>query len=102
MATPCIGACKNDGGICHGCKRTMNEVAIWSQISDNERQQTMAELSGQLSTHLCQQCGEPAYCDISAGKDTCWCFDIEKRDTSELKTSNLCLCRRCLSKLPLK
>ncbi|MGR5457175.1 DUF1289 domain-containing protein, partial [Vibrio alfacsensis] len=29
MATPCKAACKNEGGICSGCFRTMDELSAW-------------------------------------------------------------------------
>ncbi|MCJ2376213.1 DUF1289 domain-containing protein [Vibrio sp. ZSDZ34] len=101
MATPCRAACKNDGGICSGCQRTVDEIATWSSDTDAQRQDKIDQLSGVQSTHQCSQCGKPAYCDISAGKASCWCFEIEKRDTSSLGKSQHCLCRHCLSKLPL-
>ncbi|MCW8348895.1 MULTISPECIES: DUF1289 domain-containing protein [Vibrio] len=102
MQTPCRAACKNNGGICSGCHRTMNELSGWRHLSNDDRQQKMTQISGEQATHKCEQCGEPAYCEISAGKDSCWCFEIDKRDTSSLPTSTLCLCRQCLSALPIK
>ncbi|OAN11245.1 hypothetical protein A3K86_20010 [Photobacterium jeanii] len=101
MKTPCIGMCKNNDGICSGCHRTMNELQIWRKIDDTQQQATIDQIQGKQSTHTCEQCGKPAYCDISAGKSHCWCFDIEQRDTSSIQTDG-CLCRQCLSKLPLK
>ncbi|MCL9774139.1 DUF1289 domain-containing protein [Vibrio methylphosphonaticus] len=102
MHTPCRAACKNNGGICSGCHRTMNELSDWRHLTNDSRQQKMEQISGVESTHQCEQCGEPAYCEISAGNDSCWCFEIEKRDTSSLTTSTRCLCRQCLSALPIK
>ncbi|KLV01162.1 cysteine-rich CWC family protein [Photobacterium aphoticum] len=101
MKTPCIGLCKNNNGICSGCHRTMNELTTWSAMSDDDQQQRIDEIRGTQSTHLCSQCGQPAFCDISAGRSTCWCFELDKRDTSGLKLGS-CLCRRCLEKLPLR
>ncbi|MCG9576260.1 cysteine-rich CWC family protein [Vibrio tubiashii] len=100
MKTPCIAACKNNDGICSGCHRTMDEIVNWRHLSDQERDQVMANLSGKTSTHNCPSCHQPAQCDISQGKSTCWCFEIEKRDTSDLPKTGTCLCRKCLSKLP--
>ncbi len=102
IVTPCRAACKNEGGICSGCHRTMDELSQWRFMDNEQRQDKVEQLSGEQSTHQCQRCGEPAYCDISAGKSSCWCFEIEKRDTSSLQKSATCLCRKCLSKLPLK
>ncbi|MEH0664730.1 DUF1289 domain-containing protein [Vibrio scophthalmi] len=104
MKTPCIAACKNNSGICSGCHRTMDEIVQWSQHSDEQRDHIMDSLSGQQSTHTCPQCASPTQCDISLGKSTCWCFSLEERDKSTLNddtSRDLCLCRRCLSALPL-
>ncbi|MGF1755871.1 DUF1289 domain-containing protein [Vibrio makurazakiensis] len=101
MKTPCVAACKNNGGICSGCKRTMNEIIGWKNLSDPERQDIMDNLSEDGSTHSCSQCNQPAQCDISAGKETCWCFELEKRDTSKIEKTGTCMCRNCLSELPI-
>ncbi|MEZ8100767.1 DUF1289 domain-containing protein [Vibrio bivalvicida] len=100
MKTPCIAACKNNEGICSGCHRTMVEIVNWCHLSDQKRDELMANLSGETSTHTCPSCSQPAQCDISQGKSNCWCFEIEKRDTSLLPNAGTCLCRQCLSKLP--
>ncbi|MCQ1058062.1 DUF1289 domain-containing protein [Photobacterium sp. DNB23_23_1] len=100
MKTPCVAKCKNNEGICSGCHRTMTELTAWHTMSDPEQEQKIAEIQGQQSTHTCNQCGQPAYCEISAGKTTCWCFELTKRDTSGLPPGS-CLCRHCLEKLPL-
>ncbi len=34
MKSPCRAACKNEGGICIGCKRTMKEVLEWRDLGD--------------------------------------------------------------------
>jgi predicted Fe-S protein YdhL (DUF1289 family) len=101
MKTPCLAACKNNGGICSGCHRTMDEVLGWQGLSESERDSVMDNLSGIKSTHQCPQCNEPTQCDIGAGKETCWCFDLEKRDTSNILKGDACMCRKCLSALPM-
>ncbi|WP_415721935.1 DUF1289 domain-containing protein [Photobacterium ganghwense] len=100
MKTPCVAKCKNNEGICSGCHRTMSELTAWREMGDEQQEQRIDEIQGNCSTHHCSQCGEPAYCDISAGKSTCWCFELTKRDTSGI-APGLCLCRKCLEKLPL-
>jgi len=102
MKTPCIAACKNNGGICGGCHRTMNEIIGWKSLSDEQREQVMQNLSSEGATHQCPKCDQPAQCDISAGKETCWCFELEKRDTSGVPKQGLCMCRKCLSALPIE
>ncbi|MFD2176867.1 cysteine-rich CWC family protein [Veronia pacifica] len=101
MKSPCIGSCKSQGGICSGCHRTMDEIVNWVRFSEIERQEVMDALSGQLTTGHCIDCGQPLHCDISAGKNTCWCFSLDQRDTSDTADSDACLCRKCLSKKPV-
>ncbi|MDX1302252.1 DUF1289 domain-containing protein [Photobacterium sp.] len=100
MKTPCIAKCKNNEGICIGCFRTMAEIGEWRHMSDKQHSSKIDQIKGIRSTHSCSQCGKPAYCDISAGKSTCWCFELSKRNTSAIKPGT-CLCRTCLSALPL-
>ena len=102
MKTPCKAACKNEGGMCSGCQRTMDEIVQWQHFSDEERDEKMAVLSGEKTTHTCPTCGQGAHCDIAEGKDTCWCFELEKRDTSSIEKSGQCMCRHCLSSLPIQ
>ena len=101
MKTPCVAACKNNGGICSGCYRTMDEIIGWKDLTEDQRQDAMNRLGKAASTHTCPQCDEPAQCDISAGKDSCWCFELEKRDTDIIPKTGSCMCRRCLSQLPI-
>jgi uncharacterized protein len=50
IVTPCIQVCVVDGesGLCLGCFRTLDEVARWSALSDEERAAIMAALPGRL------------------------------------------------------
>ncbi|MFH0257007.1 cysteine-rich CWC family protein [Vibrio rumoiensis] len=98
MKTPCIAACKNNAGICSGCHRTMTEILQWRTMNDEDHAQVMETLSGNHSTHTCPECGSNAFCDIAAGKDSCWCFELEEREISEKFEG--CLCRRCLENKP--
>ncbi|MGF1727138.1 cysteine-rich CWC family protein [Photobacterium nomapromontoriensis] len=100
MKTPCVAKCKNHNGICSGCHRTMKELSQWPAMSDEQQDVKIEEIQGIRSTHICSQCGKPAFCEISAGHSTCWCFELDKRDISALKPG-ACVCRQCLEKLPL-
>jgi len=43
--TPCIGICRMDeSGLCIGCRRTLDEIARWSTMSDAERFRFMLEI----------------------------------------------------------
>jgi len=46
MESPCTKVCTLDatGNICIGCKRTVDEIAIWGSLSDAQRTRIMAEL----------------------------------------------------------
>ncbi|WP_394135347.1 cysteine-rich CWC family protein [Aliivibrio fischeri] len=101
MKSPCRAACKNEGGICIGCKRTMKEVLEWRDLGDEGRGNIMGILNGEIKTHLCPECGESAQCDIKMGKDTCWCFELESRSVNLISDTSECLCRHCLSKKPV-
>lgn len=102
MRTPCKAICKNVGGICNGCKRTIQEIIDWQNYSEQQRQNVMEQLSGVQFTHLCPECGQPAYCGISAGEEKCWCFEVEQREIPSSLQGKACLCRSCLSKQPLR
>ena len=39
VPSPCVGICRMHGltGWCEGCLRTIDEIAMWSQMSDPEK-----------------------------------------------------------------
>jgi predicted Fe-S protein YdhL (DUF1289 family) len=51
IESPCVKICTYEpgSGVCTGCGRTLDEIARWSQMSDEERRQVMAELPARLS-----------------------------------------------------
>jgi hypothetical protein len=45
ILSPCIGICRLAAdGLCEGCHRTGNEIALWSQLSDEQRLRFMDEI----------------------------------------------------------
>lgn len=45
IPSPCIGICRLAAdGLCEGCHRTGNEIAAWSQLSDEQRLRFMDEV----------------------------------------------------------
>ena len=46
MNTPCVKVCQMDPrrGLCLGCRRTLDEIARWGAMSDQEREGVIAEL----------------------------------------------------------
>jgi predicted Fe-S protein YdhL (DUF1289 family) len=51
--SPCTKVCTIDprSGLCHGCGRTLDEIARWASLSDSDRGRIMAELPGRLATN---------------------------------------------------
>ncbi|HEU4805067.1 MAG TPA: DUF1289 domain-containing protein, partial [Nitrobacter sp.] len=47
---PCIAVCMIDPetGLCHGCGRTLSEIARWHRIESAERLRIMAALPGRM------------------------------------------------------
>ena len=46
MISPCVGLCKMDqGAICIGCGRSLQEIAKWTSMTDQERQEIMDRLN---------------------------------------------------------
>lgn len=39
MISPCINICEIRGDVCVGCFRTLDEIAKWTQLTDQQRQQ---------------------------------------------------------------
>ena len=39
VASPCIGVCRIDPhtGLCEGCLRTLDEIAMWGTLDDDAR-----------------------------------------------------------------
>jgi predicted Fe-S protein YdhL (DUF1289 family) len=46
LKSPCVDVCiiDPDSGLCQGCRRTLDEIARWSEISEAEREQVIASL----------------------------------------------------------
>ena len=47
VASPCIGVCRMDeaSGLCVGCLRTLDEIALWSVLDDDDRRAVWGALS---------------------------------------------------------
>jgi predicted Fe-S protein YdhL (DUF1289 family) len=46
VASPCINVCKIDAasGLCEGCQRTLEEIAVWSSLSAAQKRALLARL----------------------------------------------------------
>ncbi|MXN67415.1 DUF1289 domain-containing protein [Stappia sp. GBMRC 2046] len=50
--SPCINICQIDrkSGLCLGCYRTLDEIAVWSTLSKEDRRAIMDELDARRSS----------------------------------------------------
>ncbi|WP_170863053.1 DUF1289 domain-containing protein [Methylobacterium sp. UNC300MFChir4.1] len=55
-SSPCTKVCVLDGatGLCRGCGRTRQEIAMWGGMSEVERRRTMSKLESRLLTSIRQ------------------------------------------------
>lgn len=53
MDSPCIKVCNIDRvtRLCTGCARTLDEIALWSRLTDAQRQHIMALLPSRKRMH---------------------------------------------------
>jgi predicted Fe-S protein YdhL (DUF1289 family) len=53
MESPCVKICVIDppSGLCHGCKRSLREIAAWGSMTDEMRARIMAELPQREIAH---------------------------------------------------
>jgi predicted Fe-S protein YdhL (DUF1289 family) len=47
VPSPCISICRLEeaSGLCAGCLRTLDEIAVWSVMSDDERHAVWARIA---------------------------------------------------------
>jgi predicted Fe-S protein YdhL (DUF1289 family) len=50
MQSPCVKICAYDAdsGLCRGCGRSLEEIAAWTSMREDEREKVMQELAGRL------------------------------------------------------
>lgn len=53
MDSPCIKVCNIDPvtRLCTGCARTLDEIALWSRLSDDQRRHVMSLLPARRRMH---------------------------------------------------
>lgn len=49
ISSPCTNICVMDAGLCIGCGRTLNEVATWGGLSEQQRRAIMDTLPARLA-----------------------------------------------------
>ena len=54
IASPCINVCKMDEhtGLCSGCFRTIDEIALWSSTDDSRRLSILAAIARRRQEHV--------------------------------------------------
>jgi predicted Fe-S protein YdhL (DUF1289 family) len=53
VASPCINVCRMDpgSGLCEGCFRTLDEIALWARIDDVRRAAILARVADRRQEH---------------------------------------------------
>jgi hypothetical protein len=59
VESPCIGVCVIDeaSGLCHGCLRTLDEVALWGSSSASQRREVLARVDRRRRVDAPRQAG---------------------------------------------
>lgn len=54
VVSPCISVCRmdGDGGLCQGCYRSLDEIAAWSTMSDDQRRVVWSAVLQREQSHL--------------------------------------------------
>lgn len=57
IESPCTRVCRIDRqrGLCEGCLRSLDEIARWTRMADDERQRVMADLAARKSAQDTRQ-----------------------------------------------
>jgi hypothetical protein len=50
VPSPCVSVCRMDmnTGYCEGCRRTLDEIAAWGRMGDDDKRQVWAEIGKRL------------------------------------------------------
>ncbi|MBN8450750.1 MAG: DUF1289 domain-containing protein [Candidatus Accumulibacter sp.] len=53
VASPCINVCRMDAGtgLCLGCFRTIEEIAVWSRTSNDQRLKVLLAVERRRAEH---------------------------------------------------
>lgn len=49
ISTPCIKLCMVENGLCVGCGRTLDEIAMWGSMAEPQRRAVMDGLAARLA-----------------------------------------------------
>jgi predicted Fe-S protein YdhL (DUF1289 family) len=45
VASPCINVCRMEDGLCAGCHRTIDEIARWANIGEEDKRLILAAVA---------------------------------------------------------
>jgi len=45
VQSPCINVCRMENGLCKGCLRTLDEIAQWSTMTDEQKELVLEYIS---------------------------------------------------------
>jgi predicted Fe-S protein YdhL (DUF1289 family) len=99
LPSPCISQCKLDAEQnCIGCRRSLDEIRLWSKASEAEKKQIWQRLLALPMLEKrkqCQNCSMEFSCG-SGGEQGCWCMDFPP-DLSVTTATGDCYCPSCLT-----
>jgi uncharacterized protein len=58
VPSPCINVCRMERGLCAGCGRTLDEIAQWSTLDDEQKRAVWALLPERLRATQVQPAGD--------------------------------------------
>jgi predicted Fe-S protein YdhL (DUF1289 family) len=106
VESPCVRVCTLDesGRTCLGCFRTLDEIGMWSQLTDNARRLVIEQAAFRRRAHaarigpassFCEACGEEFACGANDATQPCWC--AAHPPVTPSGAAARCLCPACLA-----
>ncbi|SMC28038.1 Predicted Fe-S protein YdhL, DUF1289 family [Andreprevotia lacus DSM 23236] len=103
IPSPCTQQCRLDAATqtCSGCRRTLDEIAAWSQLDDAGKAavwQRLLALPMAPARKTCARCGAVFECGSGGRDGGCWCADLPPVHAlpSSANEGGDCLCPACL------
>ena len=100
VESPCVRVCTLDptGQLCLGCFRTIEEIGLWSQLTDAARARVVSDAAARragASAQFCEACGAEFSCGAQDASKACWCVAYPAVTPRAPDAS--CLCPACLA-----
>jgi predicted Fe-S protein YdhL (DUF1289 family) len=57
VASPCVNVCRMNerSGLCEGCLRTIDEIALWSRLDDETKREVLALIAQRREASVAQE-----------------------------------------------